>query len=131
MGRIALLPALLILWMVGCATTARLDGEVSAEDAYQELQRNKDSVLVDVREPNKRSLGAPAASISIPYLEGNDDGEFAQRVRALAGRDKQIILICGQGVLSRKALAALNQQGINHILSVAEGFEGWRNKNLP
>jgi rhodanese-related sulfurtransferase len=130
-GRAAALAVLWLLWMPGCAPSPRLDAEVSAEEAYRELLNNKNSVLVDVREPGKRSLGAPAASVSIPYVEGNDDIEFAQHVRALAGPDKEIILICGQGVLSRKALAALNRQGLDHILSVAEGYEGWKSNKLP
>jgi rhodanese-related sulfurtransferase len=109
----------------------RPSAEGYAEAAYHELQRNKDSVLVDVREPEKRSLGAPAASMSIPYVEGSDDGEFAQRVRAKVGQDKEVILICGRGVLSRKAMAALNQQGIVNTLSVAEGYDGWKSKKLP
>jgi rhodanese-related sulfurtransferase len=111
-------------------------------DAWQMLQDNPKSVLIDVRsEMEFLFIGHPIGAIHISWIDGPDwleNPNFVREVRkvVLGGiiddhNDQQhpvesapILLICRSGARSLEAGKALVTAGFKHVYNVLEGFEG-------
>lgn len=95
--------------------------EVTAKQANKENFR-----LVDVREDHEWVEG------HIPGAQHIGRGILERDIEKLIpDYDSEIVLYCGGGY--RSALAADNAQkmGYTHVLSMAGGMRGWREKHLP
>ncbi|MGH6892344.1 MAG: rhodanese-like domain-containing protein [Dongiaceae bacterium] len=110
-------------------------GDVTAQQAWQELSSESGSALVDVRTPAEWSyVGVPdLASLrktlvrvswqTYPGMALNR--QFAEELaRAGAPKDSAIFFICRSGVRSRAAAEAMTALGYRRCYNVADGFEG-------
>lgn len=79
-------------------------------------------VLVDVREKHEWSEGyIPGAKhIARGYLE-------QQIEEAVPDKSEKVVLYCAGGVRSLMAGATLQQMGYTNVVSMAGGFNGWKN----
>lgn len=110
-------------------------GDLSAREAWELLEREKDAILVDVRTrpewqfvgvPDLERLGKQVAFVSwqnYPGMERN--AEFVAQVQAVGARqDAPVLFICRSGGRSRAAAIAVTAAGLSRCYNVAGGFEG-------
>ena len=99
---------------------------ISAEEAKQILENDKDVIVLDVRTPEEFSNGHIKNAINIDFYAPEFKGNIAK-----LSPDKTYILHCRSGARSSKALNTLKDAGISNILHMNHGFNEWREKNLP
>ena len=118
------------------------------KQALEFLQTHSDAVLIDVRsEVEFLFVGHPVGAIHVAWSEAPDweiNPHFTAQVKAEAGVDQPVLLICRSGTRSAEAGTALENAGFKKIYNVQEGFEGdrdehyhrcnsggWRYRGLP
>ncbi len=134
-------------------------GDVSAQDAWQDLSGTADAVLVDVRTVAEWAyVGVPVLSSigKSPLLvewdafpSGELVPDFMGRLKAAlatvgAGTDAPLYFLCRSGNRSRHAAIAATAAGYTHAYNITQGFEGrldgerhrgtpgsWKAENLP
>jgi rhodanese-related sulfurtransferase len=132
---------------------------VSAEEAWDRLKREADSVLIDVRTgaewafvglPDLSSIGKRPVLVEWQDFPGNRINQaFPTRVaEALAAiganMNSELLFICRSGSRSLGAARAMAAAGYTRCRNVADGFEGpldpnrhrgtlrgWKAKGLP
>jgi rhodanese-related sulfurtransferase len=114
--------------------TAALEtvSEVTPEEVA-EIQKRGGYTILDVREPNEFAEGHLVGAVNIPrgFLEVKADLEHYKRDERLADRTQKIVCYCGGGHRSAMAAKTLMEMGFEHVLSMKEGWTGWKNRNLP
>lgn len=123
--------------------------EISAQEAYDRMEKSADAVYLDVRSIPEFEQGHPRGAINIPLLHlvpgmgmmPNDD--FAAVVQAAIPPDKELIIGCKTGGRSARACEILQGLGYNNVVNVRSGFlgamdnfgrvvePGWSLLNLP
>lgn len=97
---------------------------VSVTEAFQKLEKNKNAVLVDVRESDEYSTLHAAPAISIPLSTVNE------KVKEKLKDYNEIYVICRSGGRSMMGTEIFNSLGLNAI-NVEGGTIAWRAKSLP
>ncbi|WP_269584410.1 rhodanese-like domain-containing protein [Roseibium sp. Sym1] len=114
-------------------------GNVTAQEAFDELSAQENAVLVDVRTqaewafvglPDLRPISKEPMLVewqSFPSSGPNPD--FAKSVSDLMvkkGLDQSapIYFLCRSGARSQAAAIALTQAGYTHCFNISDGFEG-------
>ena len=94
--------------------------EVDAGEARSLLDRG--AAAVDVREQDEVDQGVVPGSVHIPR------GFLEMRVEdAVPERDRTVVVYCAGGVRSAFAARALTELGYTDVVSLAGGFNGWKN----
>ena len=111
-------------------------GAVTPEEAWQLLQSDDTTVLVDVRTQAERDW---VGKVSIAahqhhavqwnlYPAGTPNPDFLSQLQAAAPeKNSKILFLCRSGVRSRHAAKAASQAGYLHCFDILEGFEGDKN----
>jgi adenylyltransferase/sulfurtransferase len=96
-------------------TVAQLEDMLKQRDS-----RDRDFMLIDVREPVEREINQIPGSVLIPK------GDF-QTGEALAQlpQDKQVVLYCKTGVRSAEVLAMVHDAGLADAVHVGGGVSAW------
>jgi sulfur-carrier protein adenylyltransferase/sulfurtransferase len=96
--------------------------EVSVQEAADELGR---SAFLDVREPDEYDQGAIAGAIHVPRgnLEFNVEGR-------LPDKQRRVVIYCAGGVRSAFAARTLAELGYRDVVSMAGGFNRWKDEGL-
>ena len=125
--------------------------DLTPEDTFERLNRNQNSVIIDVRtQPEWAFVGVPAVERLLriswqeyPAMQVNE--QFASQV-AEAGvpKDAEIYCLCRSGARSAAAATALTVAGFESCYNIAGGFEGdkdaeghrgkvngWKHAGLP
>ena len=79
--------------------------------------------LLDVREPDEYEQGAIARSVHIP--RGQLESSIENRV---ADRSTPLVAMCAGGVRSAFAAVTLEQMGYTDVVSMAGGFNKWKDE---
>ena len=89
--------------------------------------------FVDVREPDEFAAGhLPGARCSPRgFLEVRADLRHPKREAWFEDRNRKLVLYCGGGHRSALAAYALKQMGFARVVSLAEGFAGWTQRDYP
>ena len=116
--------------------------EVSPKQAYQMLQDDPRTVLVDIRSSMEYLfVGHPVGAVHVAWIDEPDwdvNPDFVREIRklmlgGLASADQQetapVILICRSGKRSMEAGELLVSEGLKNIYHIDEGFEGERDEN--
>jgi len=130
-------------------------GDVSPLEAWKSLQKERNSILIDVRTiPEWQFVGAPDLSklnkevIFISwrlYPNMAINKEFCiQLAKSVAPKDAMLFFICRSGHRSMDAAIEATRYGYNNCYNIAGGFEGdvnehghracrngWKLNNLP
>jgi len=119
--------------------TSTYAGDVSAADAWRDLQANADAVLIDVRtaaewafvgHPTLAAIGkAPLLVAWNEFPSGAQIPDFAGRLKAAlaeaeVGPDAPLYFICRSGARSRHAAIVATAAGHRHAYNIENGFEG-------
>jgi sulfur-carrier protein adenylyltransferase/sulfurtransferase len=96
--------------------------EVDTAEADQ-LRRQPDSLVLDVREPEEYEQGAIPGALHIPRgtLEGSIEGRVPDKSTTL-------IIHCASGVRSAFAAKTLTELGYADVMSVSGGFNKWKDE---
>jgi sulfur-carrier protein adenylyltransferase/sulfurtransferase len=109
--------------------------EISPEGAAQILEKpdRADWDFIDVREPDEFAAGHIPGARNYPrgFLEVRADLEHHKRDSWLEDRERKMILYCGGGHRSALAGKTLREMGFRRILSLAGGWTGWIERDLP
>ncbi|HMP61299.1 MAG TPA: rhodanese-like domain-containing protein [Gemmatales bacterium] len=100
--------------------------EVTRAELAERLQRGEAWHLVDVREDHEWAAGhiAGAEHLGKGILERDAERRFPDPATPL-------VLYCGGGYRSALAADMLQKMGYTNVLSLAGGFRGWCEANLP
>ncbi len=100
----------------------RID-EVDVADAAARLANG--ATLLDVREPDEVASGALVGSVHIPrgLLETSVES-------AIADVDAEIVVMCAGGTRSALAADTLSALGYTSVVSMAGGFNAWKDAGL-
>jgi rhodanese-related sulfurtransferase len=109
--------------------------EISPEGAARILEKEDRAGwdFVDVREPDEFAAGHIPGARNYPrgFLEVRADLEHKKRDPWLEDRGRKMILYCGGGHRSALAGKTLQEMGFHRILSLARGWTGWVELDLP
>ena len=103
-------------------------------DLDEELQADKKTIILDIREPEEFNAMRIKNSINVPrgILEQSCEWDFEETIPELVkARDKPIVLICRSG--NRSVLAAYTMQlmGYENVKSLKTGLKGWTDYERP
>ncbi len=95
-------------------------------EQVQDLMRSGDVQLGDVREKDEWNAGHIPGAVHVPksYLE-----QWAED--RLPEKEKTTILYCAGGVRSAMAADTLQQLGYQNVISMAGGFNRWKDSGKP
>src|SRR3990170_6892116 len=110
-------------------------GDVTASQAWQRLNEDKDALLVDVRtaaelafvgRPDTSSVGRRLLTVEWERYPGRvPNPDFANSLKAAGARPEQTIyFLCRSGEIGRAAAKAMTSLGFRHCFNVIGGFEG-------
>lgn len=110
-------------------------GDISASDAYVELQADADAVLVDVRTTAEWSyVGTPDLTqidkrvIFLEwqrYPDGRLNEHFIEQLRTAGVHENvPVYFLCRSGVRSAAAATSATAAGLGPAFNISEGFEG-------
>ncbi len=100
--------------------------EMSVYELKDALAGDTKPVLIDIRELDEWEQGRVNGAVFLP--RGNL--EFGIETVAFQ-RNAPIALMCAGGVRSVFAAKSLQDMGYTHVVSVAGGFNGWKNAGYP
>lgn len=100
--------------------------EINVHELHNRLQHEENLILIDVRELDEWSQGRINGSKHIPR------GFLELRIEALApDRSQPVAITCAGGTRSLLAARDVQQLGYTNVVSVAGGFNGWKNAGYP
>ena len=120
--------------------------QLTATEAFELLNDNKNSILIDVRTVEEWStIGVPDVSheqlILLSWRMQPDmsiNPEFSDIItQKIKDKDTRLIFMCRGGVRSNEASQLIHSMGFNNCFNVIDGFEGgnnglgWKNSSLP
>ena len=90
------------------------------------LMNREACTIIDVRSEEKFNAGHIPNAVNIPY------NKLPEMVDKLKKQPKKTILIyCGSGNSSGKAMKLLNQKEFESVMSIEGGFSEWVKSQLP
>jgi rhodanese-related sulfurtransferase len=103
--------------------------------AKQEIDSGE-VVVVDVREPDRFDQGHLEGALNLTSGEsarGAREASYAEAIEQQAGgRDKRLILYCGEGNRSARTADALrNEHGFSNVASIIGGAKLWTDLEFP
>ena len=109
--------------------------EIMPPDAKAEID-SREAMIVDVREPERFEKGHLEGAVNLSSGESARAAhteEYAEQIEAAAGgRDKRVILVCGQGNRSARTADALrNEHCFERAASVIGGVKLWNDLGYP
>ena len=119
--------------LVDDALTSYID-EIFPWDVEEFMQKNPDTLLLDIREHDEFDGCYIENSLHVPrgILEQSCDWDYAETVPELVkARQRPIIAVCRSG--NRSVLAALTMtlMGYKRVVSLKTGIKGWNDSDLP
>ena len=90
------------------------------------LTNREACTIIDVRNEEKFNEGHIPDAINIPFIK------FPEEINKLKNKSKKTILLyCGSGNSSGKAMKLLSQKGFESVMSIEGGFAEWIKLQLP
>lgn len=102
---------------------------LNPKQSWTLLQNNTAAIMVDVRTTIEHSfIGHPPNAIHIawkefPRMQANEQF-IAQVENTVTDKNTPVLLLCRSGQRSLAAASALENVGYQHLINIAEGFEG-------
>jgi adenylyltransferase/sulfurtransferase len=96
--------------------------EIDVHELARRMNSGADINLIDIREPDEWAQGRVPGAHHIPrgYLELQIEAKVPQR-------DRPVAVMCAGGVRSLLGARDLETMGYTNVVSVAGGFNGWKN----
>lgn len=102
---------------------------LNPKQSFALMQQNAAAVLIDVRTQIEYSfVGHPLNAIHIAWKEApswQENSEFVSDVqKVVADKQTPVLLLCRSGQRSLSAARILEAAGYEHLINIAQGFEG-------
>jgi molybdopterin/thiamine biosynthesis adenylyltransferase/rhodanese-related sulfurtransferase len=97
--------------------------EVDTAGADALISADPSVIVLDVREPDEYEQGALPGAIHIP--RGHLESQIENR---LADHDAKVVVYCAGGTRSAFAAKTLEELGYSDVVSMAGGFNKWKNE---
>lgn len=109
--------------------------EVMPPEASEEIGAGE-VVVIDVRDPERFEAGHVDGALNISSgasARDAHDSEFAKAIeQAVGGKEKRLLLFCGEGNRSARTADALaNKHGFERVASVIGGVKLWDDLGYP
>ncbi len=104
---------------------ARGAGSLTAQGAVQLINRER-AVVVDLRSSEQFSAGHITNARNVPQ-----DQLEAKLPTTVKNKNLPLILVCDNGSLSQRAVAAAQKLGYQQAQALAGGLRSWKAANLP
>ena len=96
---------------------------ISAEEAHNLIENNKDVIIIDVRSRQEYKSGHIPGSKSIPV------NEIASKINEIQKyKDNSVIVHCASGSRSTSAVRVLLKNNFSNIYHMNRGLTGWKYK---
>jgi rhodanese-related sulfurtransferase len=108
--------------------------EVTPWDFGRRYNSGDVPLLLDIREPAEFDALRIPGSINVPrgILEQSCEWDYDETVPELvAGREREIVVICRSGKRSVLAADVMQQMGFANVSSLKLGIRGWNDAELP
>lgn len=115
---IALLAAALLA-LTGCSSTSAAYQRVSAEEAKELMDTQKDYILLDVRTPEEFAQAHIPGAICIP-----NETIGTQPIDQLPSKEQMILIYCRSGNRSKQAADKLAKLGYANLVEFG-GIQDW------
>ena len=90
------------------------------------LSNREACIIIDVRSEEKFNAGHIPDAINIPFTK------LPEAIDSLKNKSNKIVLVyCGSGNSSGKAMRLLSQKGFESVMSIEGGFSEWVKLQLP
>ena len=99
---------------------------LSAAEFAEQLKKDTDAQLLDVRTPSEFKNGHIQKAINVNI----NDKHFEDKVAAL-DKTKPVYVYCLSGGRSKNAVKHLNAAGFKNVIELPGGMMEWRANNLP
>ena len=123
MKKISIIAFLSLLGLLACKGYKNL----SVEEFQDRLTRDEGVQLLDVRTPQEYAEGHIPGAVNIDWLA---DG-FVEAVQAAIDPGREVLIYCRRGRRSAEAADTLETLGYKRIFNLKDGFNAWKNANLP
>lgn len=100
-------------------------GTLDTTEAVRLMNREK-AVVIDVGNPEEFAEGHIAGARNLPL-----DRLEAELGGAVKNKALPLIMVCGKGMRSKRAVAIAKQLGYENAQSLTGGMGAWRAANLP
>lgn len=97
--------------------------QVGPADAVRLI--NGGAVVIDVRSAEAYRSGHIVNSRNVEI------GQIAENAALKKQKNKVLITVCDNGIVSNRAAALLRKAGFEKVFSLKGGLNGWRAENLP
>jgi molybdopterin/thiamine biosynthesis adenylyltransferase/rhodanese-related sulfurtransferase len=97
----------------------------SVNQTFQNCDRNKQHIILDVRTADEWSLGIPKGAHCLTL------NDIADKAEEELSKDNHYYVMCRTHVRSSMAIEELKKLGFTNLHHVAEGYQGWHENNLP
>jgi rhodanese-related sulfurtransferase len=111
--------ALIGLIFSGCVQSSKNDSAtVDAERFEQMINQSDDRIILDVRTPEEFAIGHIPGAV----LVNINDSDFDTKVNGL-DKSKTMLVYCGSGVRSDKAVGILKESGFKKVYHLENGMK--------
>lgn len=103
-------------------------------DLVDEIEADKNLLLVDVSEPSEFNRAHIPNALNVPrgILESACEYDYDETIPELAGgKTRDIVVICRSGKRSVLAADTLLQMGFSNVRSLKTGLRGWNDGEYP
>lgn len=90
------------------------------------LVSHDSAVVVDVSDNNDYRKGHIQGAINAPFAQLDDNLRKLEK-----HREKPVVVVCQNGMQSRRAASRLRGHGFSNVHVLAGGIAAWRKENLP
>lgn len=100
--------------------------EISIDQVVEKLKQGNALAVIDVREDHEWDAGRVPGAIHLGkgIIERDIEKHFPDP-------NAPIVLYCGGGYRSALAAESLQRMGYKNVLSMQNGFRGWKEQGLP
>jgi len=99
---------------------------VSARQAAEFIEKNPDTIIIDVRTPDEFATGHIKGSINIDFKASS----FQDKLKSL-DPNQTYIIHCRSGGRSSSSLGSFRKIGFQHIIHLDGGMMDWGKEELP
>ncbi|MGF7032264.1 rhodanese-related sulfurtransferase [Paenibacillus mucilaginosus] len=121
------MPALVSLWAYARFAPVKGLRTLSPPEFGDALQQEKDTFLLDVREPHEFRGGSIPGAGNIPL------SQLPKRMVEIP-REREVLLYCRSGIRSKQAAKLLSRRGFSKLAHLRGGLAAWKGpitKELP
>tara|TARA_Y100000815_G_C13121836_1_gene417147 strand:+ start:248 stop:676 length:429 start_codon:yes stop_codon:yes gene_type:complete len=91
-----------------------------------ELINHQQAIVIDIREPDLFRQGHLLRAMNLPYQQWQNKKSKLNKFK-----QKPLIIVCAQGLLSPKVVKELNEDGFESVYRLSGGITSWQQEQYP